>query len=617
MKDIQTTHSQSAHHSLKWGEPLTEIQFIPARSEEEDLEILEEQEQEGPVMQSEDENVSTEHAQPYCPSNQEKLQVALIEVEDLSSMNNQPSQPLDTMEAAAILQNMLPLFCSLNIPFPVAMYTSQPLPSVSRTFSQETQNTGTGPSNSHKLAYETSQVSTQTILKPQSLSLPTKQYQDASIQAPSPLTASTSPSLVIPTATLFTPSPFVPAEHLHTPGWQSLNATSDVQESHIPDALATDPAEFDTLNEIARTVEDSFVDSEDDDEDVEMEDGELHAEEPPVSDSEESEMGDRRNDQHTSNAAAHNHRNHRNNERVDHKSLGIPAQQDYITELRQPLENRGPAPGQTAGYTPGTARASRRKDTPPSRNGASTKVFPVARKKRGRGAGPISPGTRTAPSPTAGRRNGGRVRSRSTSVGAVNILGAVAPTPNSFRGDVVRRKSKKAAMRRLLKPTDTPVRPYACPAADAAVLPHTVLQPSIQNGTNDATCQETAVRQPVSSDAQTLRPLTITVVNEWCQVLERLHCHSRTPGCVKNMSQYTKELRTVVQQIQRYENHPSFTVDVLKETKLMRILKKFQHCNDGSGPGIPSLRDTVIGICKRIRARLRAVGVPDGEVSEW
>lgn len=104
-------------------------------------------------------------------------------------------------------------------------------------------------------------------------------------------------------------------------------------------------------------------------------------------------------------------------------------------------------------------------------------------------------------------------------------------------------------------------------------------------------------------------PLPICIVHGWRSELERLKYMSGAAGTFKNPSQYARELRGVLNQIERNEAHPQLTVDVLKETRLMEVLKAFQHVNGGKGPGIKSLKPKVVGICSRWRSRLQNLQV--------
>ncbi|TEB35339.1 hypothetical protein FA13DRAFT_1728141 [Coprinellus micaceus] len=80
--------------------------------------------------------------------------------------------------------------------------------------------------------------------------------------------------------------------------------------------------------------------------------------------------------------------------------------------------------------------------------------------------------------------------------------------------------------------------------------------------------------------------LSIATVHDWRNKLDNLKFLCTSSGVFKNPSQYQSELGNVLKQIQMNEENPYLTVDVLKETRLLEVLKAFRHCNNGAGPGL-------------------------------
>lgn len=104
-------------------------------------------------------------------------------------------------------------------------------------------------------------------------------------------------------------------------------------------------------------------------------------------------------------------------------------------------------------------------------------------------------------------------------------------------------------------------------------------------------------------------PLPIDTVHSWRTELERLASLCMRPGAFKNMSQYAAELNSVLKQIEDNEEHPDLTVEVLLETRLMQVLRKFRHHHEG--PGVESMVPRVKRICERCKERLRKMEVEE------
>jgi hypothetical protein len=135
-----------------------------------------------------------------------------------------------------------------------------------------------------------------------------------------------------------------------------------------------------------------------------------------------------------------------------------------------------------------------------------------------------------------------------------------------------------------------------------------------QQSTTTATPSTSALSRPTVPKQYSR--LSIATVHDWRNKLDNLKFLCTSSGVFKNPSQYQSELGNVLKQIQMNEENPYLTVDVLKETRLLEVLKAFRHCNNGAGPGLKCFKPLVVGMMKRWRERIQMLArtSPEGVV---
>ncbi|KAH6915449.1 hypothetical protein BKA70DRAFT_577162 [Coprinopsis sp. MPI-PUGE-AT-0042] len=117
-----------------------------------------------------------------------------------------------------------------------------------------------------------------------------------------------------------------------------------------------------------------------------------------------------------------------------------------------------------------------------------------------------------------------------------------------------------------------------------------------------AEASSVASSRMVDAHGRVVEPMKPSRMIEWAADLHGLKGDAEHG--LQNTIRYGARLEAIIRVIEEHETHPDFTVERLVESGLFKVLKDFQHINEGQGPGLRRFKQRVVGLCSRWRKRL-------------